>query len=67
MASYGIDPACRSGKHARAQENDGSLSDAVIALPGGCGTLEGVARNHHLETIGTLSESGGNTECQRVF
>ena len=26
-----------------------------------------VARNHHLETIGALSESGGNTECQRVF
>lgn len=23
VASYGIDPACRSGKHARAQENDG--------------------------------------------
>ena len=38
------------------------LSDAVIALPGGCGTLD-----HHLEATRTVSEPDCDTECQELF
>ena len=43
------------------------LSDAVIALPGGCGTFGRIARSHYLETIGTVSESDSHIEYQGVF
>ena len=43
------------------------LSDAVIALPGGCGTLEELLRSHYLETIGTVSESDSHIEYQGYF
>lgn len=42
------------------------LSDAVIALPGGCGTLEELLEVI-TQTIGTVSESDSHIEYQGVF
>ena len=40
MASHRTYPTRGSGKHAPAEKDNGRPEDAVIALPGGCGTLE---------------------------
>ena len=52
--------------HSRKQKM-ARLSDAVIALPGGCGTLGGTAGNHHLETAGTLPQPHRHTERERIL
>ena len=40
MASHRTYPTRGSGKHARTEKDNGRLERCVIALPGGCGTLE---------------------------
>ena len=42
------------------------LSDAVIALPGGCGTLE-VVGSHHLETVRLVSQPDCHPKYKRLF
>lgn len=44
-----------------------NLSDGIIALPGGCGTLEELLANHHMETARTVSESDYHLEYKRLF
>ena len=43
------------------------LSDGVIALPGGCGTLEELAGSHYLEAAGAVSEARRYSQRQRIF
>ena len=54
VASYWIDQACRSGKHARAQENDGRFERCCDCVARWLRHFGRVARNHHLETTRDL-------------
>ena len=43
------------------------LSDGIIALPGGCGTLEELLEIIYLETIGIISQSDCNPQYKRIL
>ncbi len=42
-------------------------ADAVIALPGGCGTMERALRDNHMETARTVSQPYRHIEHRRIL